>query len=282
MSRLVRALTSSDMYQRLRASLLYDIYWRLANPAIIRARDADVLLYRQVLEGLHPSALIFDVGANHGAKVDVFLRLGARVVAFEPDLRNQQILRAKFLKYRLSALPVRIDGRAVAESDSTRTMWIEQPGSAKNTLNPKWVDVLSSNANRFGYRPTFEASAVVETATVDRLIDTYGHPFFVKIDVEGLELSVLRGLSRAVPFLSFEVNLPEFLEEGLECIQRLEAIHAGGRFNLTLDGRPELALSSWVAMDELRQALLKTRSASVEVFWRSGLDSVRGQVPDRP
>ena len=46
----------------------------------------------------------------------------------------------------------------------------------------------------------------VKTTTLDALIEEYGMPVFVKVDVEGAENSVLRTLSRPVPALSMEFH----------------------------------------------------------------------------
>ena len=43
--------------------------------------------------------------------------------------------------------------------------------------------------------------------TLDKLIEQYEVPSFIKIDVEGYELEVLKGLTRLVPALSFEFTV---------------------------------------------------------------------------
>src|SRR6188508_2094082 len=45
---------------------------------------------------IQPGALVFDIGANIGNRIDVFLELGAKVVAVEPQQSCVQILREKF------------------------------------------------------------------------------------------------------------------------------------------------------------------------------------------
>ena len=97
----------------------------------------------------------------------------------------------------------------------------------------------------------------------------YGSPFFVKIDVEGHEPSVLRGLRRVVPYLSFEVNLPEFLPEGLECVELLGSVSAHGQFNYAVDCQRGLALEQWVDNQQFLQVLNGCNESSIELIWKT-------------
>jgi FkbM family methyltransferase len=224
-----------------------------------------------VLDGFRQGDVIFDIGANAGDKTDVFLRLGARVVAVEPDEANQKILRERFVRYRLTQKRVTIVGKAVSDADAIETMWIDGPGSAVNTLNHKWVEILKNDKNRIEYpldSLDFARKKEVETTTLDRLIITYGLPFFVKIDVEGYELKVLRGLQQALPYLSFEVNLPEFKREGLECIELLRSLAPDGTFNYAADCKYGLALDRWVDSGQISRTVKQCSDKSIEVFWK--------------
>jgi hypothetical protein len=104
---------------------------------------------------------------------------------------------------------------------------------------------------------------------VDQLIATYGAPFYVKIDVEGFELNVLRSLRQAVPYVSFEVNLPEFEPEGLECVRTLGRVSPHGVFNYTRDCRDGLALSQWLSAEEFLPLLSSCSASSIEIFCKT-------------
>lgn len=257
----------AGIYHRLKASRLYDAYWQVCDRSVLGERAAEVGFYRRILTGFRPGDLIFDIGANHGAKVDVFLRLGARVVAVDPDEKNVAILREKFHKYRIHRLPVTIVGDALSDSDGSERMWIETPGSAKNTLSAKWVQTLRQDRVRFGEAFHFSESRVVPTTTMERLISKFGVPYFTKIDVEGFESKVLLGLHRPLPYLSFEVNLPEFKVEGLECIERLNRIAPEGRFRYAASVSGGLRPDDWVPAEEISKLLGCCNENSVEVFW---------------
>jgi len=107
------------LYERARGSWIYDLYWSLADRRIIEDRRREVNFYRNLLDGFRKGDVIFDVGANQGYKSDIFLRLGAAVVAVEPDESSQEVLAQKFLKYRLNRKPLVIVSKAVSESSST-------------------------------------------------------------------------------------------------------------------------------------------------------------------
>jgi len=259
------------LYHRLKASRLYDLYWRIADRRIIEERSSEVEFYRNLLTGFRKGDMIFDVGANHGFKTDIFLRLGARVVAVEPDELNQKVLVQEYLRYRFSRKPVVIVGKAVSDRNTVATMWIDAPGSAKNTLSQKWVETLRRDENRFGHRLDFPQQKEVETITLEQLITTHGLPFFVKIDVEGHEPSVLRGLQRPIPYVSFEVNLPEFRSEGLECIALLERVAADGKFNYVVYCQDGLELERWLEPHKFSQVLNACPEKSIEVFWKTSV-----------
>lgn len=262
------------LHNRLRASFVYDFYWRIADKRRIETKRREIEFYRSLLQGFHQCELIFDIGANVGLKTDAFLQLGACVIAVEPDPQNQEILREKFFRFRLRPKPVTIVGKAVSDRIATETMWIDGPGSALNTLSQKWVGLLRDDKTRFGGTQgslEFAGRRSVETTTLEQLIATYGSPFFVKIDVEGHETSVLRGLKRPVPFLSFEINLPEFKAEGLECVKLLEGLAADGRFNYAADCQRGLALGEWVDAKTFASQIERCSERAIEVFWKTGV-----------
>lgn len=272
-------LKDAGLYQRLKASAFHDLYWWMTDRHWIDERQREIDFYRTLLTGFRPGDLIFDVGANVGAKVDIFLRLGARVVAVEPDEINQKVIRDKFLRFRFAPKPVSIVGKAVSDKNAVETMWIDGPGSAVNTMSPKWAESLKANKATFAHSHCgldFERRKSVETTTLDQLILTHGRPFFLKIDVEGYEINVLRGLSSPIPFVSFEVNLPEFRPEGLECVRLLSSLAPAGVFNYAGDYQNGLVLEKWLSAGEFSRELKDCSPGSIEVFWKSTIADTRG------
>lgn len=257
------------LYHRVKASFLYDLYWLLANRQIVDRRRIEMQFYQNLLQGFQPGDLIIDIGANQGAKTGIFLRLGARVVAVEPDELNQEILRQNFTKYRFIQKPLTIVGKAVSDKIGVETFWIQEPGLAMNTLSQKWVETLQNDESRFGYKFQFPNNRKIETLTLQDLISIYGEPQFVKIDVEGYELNVIRGLRSPIACLSFEVNLPEFRSEGKQCVDHLMNITKNGLFNYTANCAQGFELAEWRNGKEFQSVLDTCKERSIEVFWRT-------------
>jgi FkbM family methyltransferase len=262
-------LKRAGAYQRIKSSFLYDAYWSVANRRLLDQREQQIAFFRKTLVGFPDDGLIFDIGANQGYKTDMFLRMGARVIAVDPDPANQEILRQRFLTYRLQKKPVTIVGKAVSDREGVETMWVDEPGSAKNTLNVKWVETLRSDATRFGSVLQFGEETKIETTTLEQLIATYGRPFYIKIDVEGYEPTVLKGLRTAAPYISFEVNLPEFHAEGRQCLDLLRAVAADGQFNYAVEAQEGMALPEWLPHPTFLPIFEGINEPSVEIFWRT-------------
>jgi len=268
-STLQSLLKRVGVYHRLKASCLYDFYWSLADPQFVERTKKELQFYQHTLLGFTKGDIIFDIGANQGFKTAQFLKLGARVVAVEPDATNQAILKESFHALRLFKKSVTIVAKAVSDKTGQETMWVDEPGSAKNTLNPKWVETLRQDSSRFGESLQFGEKKTVETTTMEDLFKAHGRPFFIKIDVEGYEAVVLSGMKSSVPYVSFEVNLPEFLPEAIQCINTLENIGSNGTFNYVTDSLQGLAFPQWLSHAEFAKALESCREPCIEVFWHA-------------
>jgi FkbM family methyltransferase len=251
------------LYDVLRRSPVYALYMRLFYPELASRPRRELRFYRQALAELSPGDLIFDVGANDGFKTAIFLKLGARVVCVEPDRASVSLLRQRFLK-----APVTIVAKAASDTARTVPFHVTSPGSALNTLSDKWIRALEEgDTSRFGPDIRFEQGYDVQTVTLEQLIAEHGLPCYVKIDVEGHELEVLRGLRHAVPLISFELNLPEFRSEGFECVDLLEQIEPGIEFNYVIDDR--FVSSIWLSPSEFTKWLRKTELRYLEVYCRT-------------
>lgn len=139
--------------------------------------------------------LFFDIGANRGDATLAALQKGYDVVAVEPAPRVFSQLIKNFI-YNPRVTPLRY---AISDSDYELVEFYECVEDGLSTLNKDWLTNESMPYAGKEYR-TIKAT----TITVDTLADKFGTPDLIKIDVEGAEWNVLRGMKRKYPKVALE------------------------------------------------------------------------------
>lgn len=131
--------------------------------------------------------LMFDVGANRGDAVVAGLAQGYRVIAIEAAPRVFGELVNNFI-YNPDVVPLKM---AVSDKDGKRLKFYEADEDGLSTLNKDW---LTNERMPYAGKPHREIE--VNTITIDTLADKYGNPDLIKIDVEGAEWQVMKGITR--------------------------------------------------------------------------------------
>jgi FkbM family methyltransferase len=140
---------------------------------------------------------------------------------------------------------------AVSNAPGRATLSLSERTPTVTTLAPRWRD---ARAREPGFRNVHWNRRVdVETTTLDRLINRFGAPKFVKIDCEGSEAAILEGLTQAVPGLSFEY-LPWTPDEAEACVLRLLAL-GPYQFNWSVGETFLFASSVWLSGRDVLAAL---------------------------
>ena len=176
--------------------------------------------------------LVFDVGAHVGDRVASFRRLGARVVAVEPQPALAFTLKTLYGRDR----NVTIESKAVGRSPGTLTMMVNVDNPTVSTASSAFIDAAKGAQGWEGQ--VWEKLIVVPATTIDALIEAHGVPSFVKIDVEGFEAEALAGMTRPVDVLSFEFTTIQ-CEVARTCIARCQAL-GFQRYNAALGESQEL------------------------------------------
>lgn len=198
---------------------------------------------------MSPGDLVFDIGANAGNKTRIFRDLDATVVSVEPQKTCSDYLSLRFRDHgsRVTVIP-----KAVGEAPGKGNILIGQH-TGVSTLSQEWLAAVTST-NRFSHLK-WEGRQETDITTLDDLIQQYGVPTFIKIDVEGYESRVLGGLSRPVKALCFEFH-PEYLEDTARCINRLNSLGMT-EFNYSLEESLQMSSTNWMTGAELLPILSK-------------------------
>ncbi len=198
-------------------------------------------------EYIREGSLVFDIGANIGRMTYQYLARGARVVAVEP----QSVCVGEFLIPQFGGNErVTIVHAACGEQVGEATITTYGHGGTISTLVP---DHYWQPGGPWQNTP-HDGREVVDMTTLDALIEEYGVPDFMKIDVEGYEFQVFQGLSQFIS-LSFEFH-PFFRYNAILCMDRLLEIEPGIEFNHTV-GEALTYAGEW--MD--REAMILTMDA---------------------
>ena len=118
-----------------------------------------------------------------------------------------------------------------------------------SSMSKEWIESVADRLPSHSW----QRSTMVEITTLDQLIETYGLPQFCKIDVEGFEHEVLKGLSEQIPCLSFEYT-PERLAPAIACLEKLDQL-GPYRYNYSAEEDFEMALRPWGTRRDLERAL---------------------------
>jgi FkbM family methyltransferase len=153
--------------------------------------------------------LIFDIGANTGNFTQEFLSvyLDSSMILIEANDDLIPILKEKFLGNQ----NIVILNYLMSSINNQHINFYISDTNTISTASHDWM-----NLSRFS--DTYRWNKVIkkETINLDRLIEIYGKPNLIKIDVEGYELEVIKGLSSKQSEICFE-----WTEEGYANLQQI-------------------------------------------------------------
>lgn len=184
---------------------------------------------------INSNNLCFDIGANKGLKSKLFLSLGAKVIAFEPQSNCHKYLQ-KIKHKNFNYFSV-----AVGSKNEIKELNIGSHIEIA-TFSEEFINYFK-NASI-----TWNKTESVEIKKLDTLIEEYGIPDFCKIDVEGYELEILSELTNKIPLIEFEFT-GGFITNTITIINLLRSNNT--LFNYNLNEFPRFELKKWLKADEM-------------------------------
>lgn len=150
----------------------------------VRGRSAPSILDEcelvyQALDASRTRGTMVDVGAHFGTSLLPFATSGWRVLALEPDARN----RARLETTVLGIANVTIDTRAASDHTEADVQFFRS-------------DVSTGISGLSAFDPSHFEADRVQLTTLDEILSDHGITAidFLKIDTEGFDLMVLKGL----------------------------------------------------------------------------------------
>ncbi|MCF8342610.1 MAG: FkbM family methyltransferase [Chitinophagaceae bacterium] len=194
---------------------------------------------------LKKGSTYFDIGANHGNRISPIIKLNVGlIVAVEPQEACCNYLKAKY-----KGITVLQNG--VGEIEETKTFYL----SSDSVLSSFSKDFIAKTSDTRFVGNTWDNTTQVHIITLDSLIEKYGLPDFVKVDVEGFELEVFKGLSKSLKVVSFEYTVPELNDVLLSIIDRLESLGCC-KFNYSIGESMEFSLTEWITSKTFKSIVL--------------------------
>lgn len=187
--------------------------------------------------------LCFDIGAHLGNRSKVFRKLGARVIAVEPQPACIRFLEKKFANDEDFVL----EKIAIGEKQGSMALHISLLTPTVSTLTDEdWRSFVDENSKQ---SIKWDQKLEVEVRTLDDLIQKYGVPDFCKLDIENFELDALKGLSHPIKALSFEF-FRDRVRTTVDCVHQIEQL-GDYSFNISEGESQLMYFSNWVPAVEL-------------------------------
>jgi FkbM family methyltransferase len=186
--------------------------------------------------------MLFDIGSNKGLYTDANINKYDKFILIDAnkDLCNQ-------LRNKYHNNPNIIIEQKIVSKDKTDIFYISNAHTI-STCDIEWI-----NNSRFTHSYSFTKTTGNESITIDELVEKYGIPSYIKIDVEGYELNVLKSMSKKYCPIGFEWAE----EKKNELLLSLEYVKSLGFENFCIQKEDNYTYipEKWISYEEIYEIL---------------------------
>ena len=128
-------------------------------------------------------SLIFDIGCHDGRDSEFYLKKGFTVVAVEANPSLCRQLKQRFAGQIASGQFLLVE-KAIAEQGGDVEFYLNLKASIWGTIRPEYAGAHGA-----------ATKIVVPSITFSELIESFGVPHYMKVDIEGADLLCVEGLA---------------------------------------------------------------------------------------
>jgi FkbM family methyltransferase len=139
---------------------------------------------------------IFDIGANNGQFTDKCIETHKDLTMITIEANPYLI---DHLKLKYNNNNIIILNNLISEKDNEEIDFYISNVNTISTASIEWITESRFTGSYFWYQPL-----KIKSRSLDSLIEEYGVPDLIKIDVEGYEFEVIKGLSKRSCEICFE------------------------------------------------------------------------------
>ena len=206
----------------------------------------------EILKLINKGDLYFDIGAHLGEKSKPFIEKKIRTIMVEPLPICVKTLKRLYSKNSI----VKIIPKGLGSKNTKKILSINKQMPTVSTFAKHWKSGRFSNL-------TWSEKTQIQITTLDALIKKFGDPQYIKIDVEGYELNVLKGLSKKSGIISFEIT-SEFFSDAIKCLKHLKKLSYNS-FTFSI-GEQKKFFSDWSDYKTIIN-LIKKEIKKDKLFW---------------
>jgi FkbM family methyltransferase len=204
---------------------------------------------------LKENFLVFDVGCNIGNKSAEYLNYKTKVVGFEPQPNCFNQLNERFKdEDNIVIEPIGLD------NVKGETYIYEASHNTISSMSEEFIEIVKKERFK-DYN--WGNKILIKVDTLDNMIKKYGTPNYIKIDVEGYELNVLKGLTTPIDVISIEFT-PELCQISIDCINYIESINGNCLYNYGFREDTDFKFDQWLTKDEILNYILSVHDYNFE------------------